>query len=347
MSKIEAYMTTLWFSDKLGSTMEKEQSQLFQILDELKDIFTVNNYTLLHDLENVDRVGVYFNTEDEAFNAREQQLYHYSSIVTLFEGSNNFKKRTKGKRSDVYVVLENDTFSVYNSELNSFASEVTLDKMCEVVYSLVRNKQTRSIISVVPDERPKNIDQCLSDKRKRHLLTNVAKRAEVTSVSIGINNRPTNLLSRMIAYTNNTPLNDYPLMVSYFDNLNGIIRYSVGTTTRQTARVHLDIIAHQAINEAMSLCFPSLVVFNRYDFDNDTYKVASESSVVSIEPYAINSVSYYKELVKQTIHNYVEDPRVVNLMINNRGVFTIIPLTFTDEQIVNILENNFIEINTR
>lgn len=299
-----------------------------KVLTLLKEELESKGYIVLDDLDDIERVDILLNCHETSERIRDVPKFHYSTIITIVPDEKATYKSVRNKRSDIYVSKVNDHYQIRNSEVFLIYMNATIEQAVTELVSQIESKLTRQYVSVVPDESPKDLTSCLSDNRKSRLLLKLDK---CTSVSIKTQNRPHNGLSTLMIYRNVKFSQTYPTLISYFDNVNGIIRYSLSDKERKRVKVPLDLIAHQAIHQALSVIGDAVVMFNQYNLLDETYTFGE--NILIIDTFPINSVEYFKELAISVSKN-IECDKELNILVPNRGVFQIIPLALDDKEIV-------------
>ena len=299
-----------------------------KVLVALKNHLQSIGFTILENLDDVERVDVLLNCHETSDNVRQNPKFHYSTIITIMPEQLVSYPGVRNKRSDVYVSkISKDRYVIRNSELFEIHLTSPLNLAVIGLTAQIEDKLNRKYISVVPDESPKDLTKCLTDSRKSNLLLNAN---ECTSISVHTRNRPHNGLSTLSVYRNVKFSNSYPMLVSYFDNVNGIIRYSKNDSVKERLRVPLDLIAHQSIHQALSLIGEAVVVFNQFELEDKTYCYSNNLTI--IDPLPINSVEYYQNL-GLTVAQQFDLENELDILIPNRGVFQLIPLSYSDEKI--------------
>ena len=306
-------------------------------------LFSLNEkYQLLSDLYDQEKVDILINHSSENDLSREDKLFQYATIVTLTESTNLDKHVIRKNRSDSYVqtcstseadnvsdsLKSKPTINVYNSEAFKLFSNEDEAKCVQVIMQQIEDKLNRHYISVIPDQSPKKIEQVLTDKDKLELFEYVT---EFDSMSLPTKNRPTNHFSKLVVYKNNLPTQVNNELVTYVDNVNGVIRYSAKKQD-YSSKVSLDIVAHHAIHEALFSVAESLVIFNRYNKSMQTYN-SLDNNVIAI-PLPLNSIDYYVELLNRVRDSW--NGNSITILVPNRGTFTIIPLSLGNFEIMKL-----------
>lgn len=288
-------------------------------------------YEIVTNLDEVDTVNILINHASKNDLSRKDKKFHYSTIITFTEMLKIDGETVRLNKSDSYVSVR-DLMNIYNSELFRLASTSSVEDCVEVIISQINEKLTRRYISVIPDQSPKSEQLVVHDERKSDLLKYLDY---YDSMSISTTNRPTNHFSKLMAYKNLQYGSNGDVIISYEDNVNGVIRHSA----EEDAKISLDIIGHHAIQEALFGITDILVIYNRYYRLRDLYHTIDDASNAAIAlPLAVNSLDYYSEL-KQIASKHF-DHKPLSIIVPNRGAFTILPIhLFTNYEITKYVKD--------
>lgn len=302
------------------------------VLDLLGELL-INGYIIVNSEYSGNRIDVAIFDKDDAKLCRKNQKYKYSMIVVFIDNIEYWQLRQY--HADAYVLKVNDNlnlFTVKNSELFNLAEYSKPNGVISNLFELIHEKCTRHSLPMITDKSPKDLKTILSDEQKAELMLLVN---ECWSFSLRAKINPENVMSNMIAYKCLKRKNNNSTIIAYFDNINGVIRYSEGKNSKSHAKAPFDLIAHQSIQQALAYKQDCLVLFNEYNYESELYNVSDNVALVA--PFAISDSKYYYKLGLCTIDNFKEN-EILSIVVPNRGVFQIVPLTLGNDFIINELQ---------